>query len=875
MPLTPGTRLGPYEIVSALGEGGMGEVYRAHDTRLDRAVAVKVLPLHVAHDPEVRQRFEREARTLAALSHPHICPVFDVGQQDGVDFLVMEYLEGETLAQKIVKQPLPLDQCFRIGIQIADALDKAHRKGIVHRDVKPGNIMLTRSGAKLLDFGLAKLHPATTTVAGLSVAKTVSTPMTGQGMILGTLHYMAPEQVEGQEADARSDLFAFGAVLYEMATGKKAFEGKSAASVMAAILERDAPMLSSLQPLAPHALDHLVSQCLAKDPEERWQSAGDVMRELRWIAAAGVHTIASVPTSARATTKERLAWAAALAAATVAALVFGYSAFLTKPDAPETHLEITTPPTSDPVTFAISPDGRKIVFAATSDEQPRLWLRSLDSGSVRPLPGTDRGRVPFWSPDSRSIGFFADGTFRRLDIDTGSVTELLKAVTSTGGTWSAEGVILLAMGNVQPIWRVAADGGVPTQVTKNAAGISHRTPRFLPDGRRFLYTIAGSPETRGIYVATLDGSESRRLLDVESPATYSAGHLFYVLKDTLFARPIDPSALAFTGEPVRVAEGVAAFSVSAEGTITYRTGPNTGTNPAGARQLAWFDRSGRLLERVSDSSNTGPPTLSPDGRRILLMRANDIWSLETTREAMERLTTNPGTDAFAVWSPNGKEIAFQSYQKGLAGEIYRKPAAGGVEERILTTPDVTHPMDWSPDGRFVLYRTQPQGSNTSQWNLWAVPVERDGKPFPVVQSDFDERDGQFSPDGKWIAFESNETGRYEIYLQPFPTGAKTIVSSGGGAPVRWHRNGRELFYIAMDGQLMSVPIRLEGQPEIGKPIPLFRTSVGGAVAVGVSRQQYAVSADGQRFLMNIVVAEANASPISLILGWNGGRQRPD
>ena len=874
MPLTPGTRFGPYEIVSALGEGGMGEVYRAHDTRLDRAVAVKVLPAHVAHEPEVRQRFEREARTLAALSHPHICPVFDVGQQDGVDFLVMEYLEGETLAQKIVKQPLPLDQCLRFGIQIADALDKAHRKGIVHRDVKPGNIMLTRSGAKLLDFGLAKLHPATTTVAGLSVANTVSTPMTGQGMILGTLHYMAPEQVEGQEADARSDLFAFGAVLYETATGKKTFEGKSAASVMAAILERDAPRLSSLQPLAPPALDHLVSQCLAKDPDERWQSAGDVMRELQWIAVSP-QMDATVPTSARtAATQERLAWAAALVIATVAAIILAFSAFRAEPESPTTHLEITTPPTSDPVTFAIAPDGRQIVFAATSDEQSRLWLRSLDTGTTRMLPGTDRGRVPFWSPDSRSIAFFADGTFKRLDIDTGSVKELFKAVTSTGGTWSADGVILLAMGNVQPIWRVAADGGEPLQVTKNAAGISHRTPRFLPDGRHFLYSVAGGPDT-GIHVAAVDGSDSRRLLEVDSASAYSAGHLFYVLQDTLVARPFDLTSLSFTGEPVRVAEGVSAFSVSAGGTITYRTGPNTGLNMAGARQLAWFDRMGRLLETVSDSRNTGPPTLSPDGRHILLMRANDIWSLETTRHATERLTTNPGADSFAVWSPDGTAIAFQSYQKGLAGEIYRKTVAGGPEERILTTPDVTHPMDWSPDGRFVLYRTQPQGSNTSQWNLWAVPVERDGKPFAVVQSEFDERDGQFSPDGKWIAFESNQTGRYEIYVQPFPTGAKTIVSLAGGAQVRWHRNGRELFYIAMDGQLMTVPIRLAGgQPEIGTPTPLFRTNVGGAVALGIARQQYAVSSDGQRFLMNTVV-EANASPISLILNWKRGREGRD
>ena len=853
----------------------MGEVYRAHDARLDRPVAVKVLPAHVAHDPDVRHRFEREARTLAALSHPHICPVFDVGQQDGVDFLVMEYLEGETLAQRIVRQPLPLDHSLRIGIQIADALDKAHRKGIVHRDVKPGNIMLTRSGAKLLDFGLAKLHPATSAVTGLSVAKTVSTPMTGQGVILGTLHYMAPEQVEGQEADARSDLFAFGAVLYEMVTAKKAFEGKSAASVMAAILEREPPLLSSLQPLAPRALDHVVSQCLAKDPDERWQSAGDVMRELQWISASGAQASASAPT-ARPAAKERLAWFAALVVLTVAVAILGVRGFRAEPDVPETHLEIVTPPTSDPATFALSPDGRKIVFAATSDEQPRLWLRLLDSGTARPLAGTDRGRVPFWSPDSRSIGFFADGTFKRLDLDTGSVNDLLKAVTSSGGTWGPDGVILLSMGNVQPIRQIAAGGGEPKPVTQNAAGSSHRSPRFLPDGQHFLYFVAGSADARGVYVSALDGSETRRLLDIESPAAYTAGHLFYRVQDALVARPFNPSSLSFTGEPVRVAEGVGNFSVSDNGAIAYRLGATQGAGTTGVRQLEWFDRSGRPMGNVGDVRIAGPPTLSPDGRHVLVFFNADIWSLETTRDAIVRLTSNPGGDAFPVWSPDGRQIAFQSYQKGLAGEIYRKPAAGGPEERILSSPDVTHPMDWSPDGRFVLYRSQPQGSNTSQWNLWAVPVERDGKPFAVVQSDFDERDGQFSPDGKWIAFESNETGRYEIYVQPFPAGAKTPVSPGGGAQVRWHANGRELFYIALDGQLMSVPIRLsEGQAEIGRATPLFRTKVGGAIALGVSRQQYAVSADGQRFLMNTVAAEANASPISLILGWKRGKTGRD
>ena len=879
MALSTGTRLGPYEIQSALGAGGMGEVYRAHDTRLDRTVAIKVLPEHVAADPDVRERFEREARTLAALSHPHICPVFDVGRHEGIDFLVMEHLEGETLADRLAriagsKNPaLRIEEMLRFAIQIADALDKAHRKGIVHRDLKPGNIMLTKSGAKLLDFGLAKMLPPAGAVAGMSIAATVSRPLTGQGTILGTLHYMAPEQVEGREADSRSDVFAFGAVVYEMATGQKAFAGKSAASIIAAILEREPPALSTLQPLTPRALDHVVSHCLMKDPDERWQSAGDVMRELKWIAEAGSHASVPSPTATRGARRERIAWAG-LAIAAIAAIAMGLVGFRPAVVLPEMRVDIATPPSTDATTLAISPDGQRVVFAALSDGQPRLWLRSLDSTDARPLPGTDRGRVPFWSADGRSIGFFADGTFKRIDIETGSVRDLLNAIVSSGGTWNREGVILLAMGNVQPIWRVLADGGEPIAVTRTVAGSSHRTPRFLPDGRHFLYAAAGSSEDRGVYVAALDGSQPRRVLDVESPAEYASGHLFYLLRDTLVARAFDPIELSFAGEPARVAEGVAAFSVSTNGSIAYRTGTNTGLSAPGARQLVWFDRAGKSLGTLAEFA--APPALSPDGRRVAVHRSiagqnTDVWLLETTRDGSVRLTTNSQNDAFPVWSPDSKDIAFQSYKNGRPGDLFRKSAAGtGSEAQILATEEGTHPTDWSPDGRFLLYRSQPQGSNTSQWNLWAVSLDGGSKPFPVVQTNFDERDGQFSPDGNWIAFESNESGRYEVYLQPFPSGPKVPVSAAGGAQARWRRDGKELFYIAIDGRLMAVPIRLTGiaqPPEIGVGVPLFMTNVGGAFAQGVSRQQYAVSADGQRFLMNTLTEGANASPITLILNW--------
>jgi Tol biopolymer transport system component len=879
MALAPRTRLGPYAITASIGAGGMGEVYKATDTRLDRTVAVKVLPEHVASDPDLKQRFEREAKTLAALSHPHICPIHDVGSQDGIDFLVMEYLDGDTLATRLEKGALPINQALQYAIQITDALDKAHRKGIVHRDLKPGNVMLTKSGVKLLDFGLAKVQPAGV-VAGMSVAATMTSPLTAQGTILGTLHYMAPEQVEGKEADARSDIFSCGAIVYEMTTGKRAFEGKSAASVMAAILEREPPMMSTLQPLAPPLLDHIVRRCLGKDPEERWQSAADLMRDLKLIAdgAAGVGVTTSAP--AGAMRRERIAWISALALMTMIAAVVSMVAFRPAPPAPEMRLEVTTPPTGDPASLAISPDGQRMVFVATSEGRSRLWLRPLDSTSGRALAGTDGASFPFWSPDSQSVGFFADGKLKRLDVDRGFVQILADAPSGRGGAWNRDGTIIFTPNPASSaIFQIAATGGTPSPLTRidPSKETSHRFPQFLPDGHHFLYYVQGTPESRGIYVGDLDESPARRVLDVDSAPVYAAsGHLLFARQGTLFAQAFDVTRLELTGNSFSVVEqvassstgqGLAAVSASAAGPILYRT-----ASVGGGRQLVWVDRSGKDVGRVGDPIGAQDLSMSPNGQRVALshqaINGNvDSWLLDLGRGVLSRLTFDTGNDLFPTWSPDGRRIAFTSNRKG-AYDLYWKPVVGpGREELLFANAQDKHPMDWSPDGRFLLYRSlDPKGGN----DLWALPLDGDRKPVPVIQTNFDEDLPQFSPDGKWIAYQSNGSGRFEIYIQPFPgPGEQAQVSTTGGAQVRWHRDGTELFYIALDGRLMAVPLHLGSNTqtlEAGSPIPLFTTRAGGALLFPF-KHQYVVSSDGQRFLMNTLTDEAAIAPITVILNW--------
>jgi Tol biopolymer transport system component/predicted Ser/Thr protein kinase len=889
MPLAQGTRLGPYEIQSALGAGGMGDVYRAKDTRLDRIVAIKVLRGHLVHDSELRQRFEREAKTLAALSHPHICPVFDVGEQDSIAFLVMEYLEGQTLAERLRKGPLPLDQLLRCAIEMADALDKAHRRGIVHRDLKPGNIMLTASGAKLLDFGLAKLQPVGV-VAGLSIAPTLAGPLTGQGTILGTLQYMSPEQVEGKDADARSDIFALGAILYEMATGKKAFEGSSPASLIAAILERNPQPLSVLQPMSPPALESIVATCLAKDPEQRWSSAHDVMLQLARVADAGPQHPSAAPVRV-SRSRERL-WmllAGMLVVAVIGLLLTVAYLARPSPEAGPVQFFISPPegtslaPGPAAPQVAASPDGRRIAFAtADASGNRQLWIQTLDALTALAMPGTDGGEFPFWSPDGRFIGFFAQGKLKTIDAAGGPPTVISDAAAGQGGTWNRNGVIVFAPNFNSPLMRVPAGGGEPVSVStldeaRDEKG--HLWPQFLPDGRHFLYLAQSrQPDQHAIYVGSLDSAEPQRVLSADVRAGYAPpGYLLFVREGTLFVQPFDASRLALAGEPARIAEGIGSnplttgrttFSTSENGVLAYRPGHVGGMDLS---RLVWLDRSGNEVGVVGGAETlVGEPHVAPDGTRLAIYQrtrgseAGDVWLFDMRRSTFSRFTTDPQDEGAPVWSPDAAQIAFASGGFGQ-NNLYVKSVGGtGAPELLLESPLDKWPLAWAPDGRWLLFQSLDPRTG---WDLWALPLVGDRTPVPVVQTRFNDQEAQFSPDGQWIAYSSDESGRLQVYVQPFgKAGAREQISPAGGSQPMWRRDGRELFYLSADRRLMAVDVRSGAATfDFGTPRPLFQMRISDVPA----RNYYQVSPDGQRFLVATLQGEgtALASQIAVVLNW--------
>jgi Tol biopolymer transport system component len=884
MPLEGGARLGHYEVISPIGAGGMGEVYKAKDPRLNRTVAIKVLPAHITERAELRERFEREARAIAAFNHPHICVVHDVGRHDKTDFLVMEYLEGETLADRLARGPLPFEQLLTYGIQIADALDKAHRIGVTHRDLKPGNIMITKAGVKLLDFGLAKIQEPAASFGSASIVPTLATaqPLTVQGTILGTLQYMAPEQLEGKEADSRADIFAFGSVLYEMATGRRAFEGKSHVSLMAAILEHDPPPVSSLQSLSPPRFDDVVRICLAKNPDERWQSAADLVHELKLVGQQG-KTLASP--SKGAGTRERIVWAAALAVAVIAGAGAYWAASLREEPAKVTFdVRANMGGLTNPLMFALSPDARNLVALVQEADTARLWLRPIERVTGVSLRGTEGASRttppvhPFWSPDGRRIGFFADRKLKTIDISGAPPQTLADAPAGRGGTWNRNGVIVFAPTDTGPLFRVAATGGERVQVTeldKSRGETAHRHPRFLPDGVHFFYTVASAkPEFSGVYVGALDSKETKRVGPGTSQMEFVPPDLVLFLREnTLMAQRFDIGRLELSGDAFQVAEnvpqigaGLAGFSTSRNGALAHRT-----SDAAGGRRLIWFSRDGEVEGSVWTPAIYQYVDLSADGKRLAVFKPDgggDIWITELEREINTKFTFDPSSDMMPVWSPDGKQIAFVSNRSGRVFNIYVKPSNGLGEDRVLLeTPNNKLIWDWSGDGRFILYEeTDP----TTKRDLWALPLFGDRKPVRLLSTPADEFGGAFSPDGQWVAYASNESGSIQVYVQGFPEPrGKWQISTGtvGTAP-RWSRDGKELFYDA-GGELMAVDVSgtVAGEFKPGTPRELF-TGLR-----GLGGHSFDVSPDGRRFIVISEGLETSSAPIVVVLNWMSGIAR--
>ena len=882
MALTAGSKLGPYEITGPLGAGGMGEVYRAHDTRLERAVAIKILPAQFSSDPARKQRFEREAKTISGLNHPNICVLYDVGSQDGVDYLVMECVEGETLAKRLEKGSLPLEQVLKYGAQIADALDKAHRAGIVHRDLKPGNIMLTPTGAKLLDFGLAKPVAPLANLATLSATKQES-PVTEAGTVVGTFQYMSPEQVEGKELDGRSDIFSLGAVLYEMLTGQRAFQGKSQLSVASAILEKEPTPIPSLKPLTPPAFDHAIRRCLAKDPEERWQTARDLALELKWIAEGGSQ--AGAPSAAQREFRSWLGWGAA-GIAVVLALIFGL-AYIQRAPAPQRVIRAYILPPQK-TSFAsvgivggpatVSPDGLHIVFAATDDSgKHQLWVQQLDSVSAQPLAGTENGSWPFWSPDSRSIAFFADGKLKKIEASGGPAEILCDAPSGRGGTWGPDGTILFNPTVASPLYRASEGGGTPIAATKlddSRHESSHRWPYFLPDGQNFIFF--GRGDQTGIYAAKLGSSQTKFLLATDSNAVYApSGYLLFWRDGSLMAQPFDARGLELNGKANSLAEHVlysagqslGVFSVSQNGVLVLQTGEVSGT------QLSWFDRSGKQLSVISAENGVlFGPRLSPDGNRLAVSvsdfqrRKTDIWLHDLSRGVGTRFTfeSKGAMRAFyPVWSPDGKHIAFAANRLNHR-DLYTKSMSGaGEETTLLEDASNKYPRSWSRDGRFLAYDREDE-KNPYSTQIWILPLSGDRKPFAFLPSSFREDAAEFSPDGQWIAYSSDESGTLQIYVASFPGAqTKSQVSVSGGLEPAWRADGKELFYLDLSGRLMAVDVNATGgKLELSTPRMLFLTH---AQSPGV--RPYDVSRSGDRFVFTST-SDVNPSPVTLVVNWD-------
>ncbi len=885
MTLSKGQTLGPYEIIEQAGVGGMGEVYKANDTRLDRTVAIKILPANVADNAQLRERFDREAKAISSLNHAHICTLYDVGHENGTDYLVMEFLEGETLSERLSRGPIPYEEVLQIAIQIISGLDAAHQQGLIHRDLKPGNIVLTKEGAKLLDFGLAKIQLGEETNAQQAVTRT--TPLTGANTIVGTIQYMAPEQLEGQEADARSDIFAFGAVLYEMVTGKRAFEGGSSATLIAAIMEREPASISAIMPDTPPLFERLVRKCLSKDPRKRWQSASDLSDELRWISQAG--SMVGLPAHIAARRKFKFGLARVIGAvAILSTLVLAYLYYAEKtkaaPHKPVARYTVDIRQGLSNIFWPrISPDGQSVAFHATdSAGTNRIWVRPVNSLEAYPLLNTEGARRYIWSPDGAEVAFFKGDQLKRIPIAGGQAQLVCQGPTGSDGCWSKTGLIIFDGGPTDTMKIVAAGGGVPrpaTLVDTTTGEFGYAWPWFLPDGKHFIFTAHvrqngnENQPTNRIKLGSVDATTSTTIYELNQNldrVEYSNdGYILFVTEDNLMALPFDADKLEATGEPkpiamkIGAADNTYAFSVSTDGTLLYQT-----NNHSSLSELAWFDRTGKKLETVGQLGKYADVDLSPDGSKIAYSAFDqeadnvDVWIYDLKRNVPIRLTFDPAVDSRPLWSPDGKDVYFTSNRNARLYSIYRRDAGGTSDAELVYAVDSINiaPDDFTAGGTRLLFDMVRNG-----WDIGILSPNDSNRVDMLVNSSKFEAEAKVSPNGRYVAYVSTESGRREVYVRKLDgSGGKWQISTEHAENPRWNGDGTELFYLTFDYQVMAVKVNTGDNFEAGNPVDLFQQRLRYPSNVNFP---YDVSADGERLLLNAQTTDSDPGQIVVVQNW--------